>query len=194
MKKNKLFLLLGKSSSGKSVTEKEIDRLGYAKKITSTTTRKPRSYEIDTVDYFFISQDVFDIYLKQGQYAEHSTYPTVWGNASYGINKNDIKLDRFNGIAVVNPDGHRQLVKSLGKENVVSIYIERDDRERVISAIERDKSKDLRKLLKEIDRRLEADEIDFKSVADEVDYKIKNVDLEQTIQQVINIIKVETGE
>lgn len=194
MKKNKLFLLLGKSSSGKSVTEKEIDRLGYAKKIISMTTREKRESEIDTVDYYFVSQKIFNIYLKQNQFAEHSAYPTVWGDASYGINKNDIKLDKFNGIAVVNPDGHRQLVKSLGKENVVSIYIERDDRERVISAIERDKSKDLRKLLKEIDRRLEADEIDFKSVADEVDYKIKNVDLEQTIQQVINIIKVETGE
>lgn len=194
MKKNKLFLLLGKSSSGKSVTEKEIDKLGYAKKIISMTTREAREYEIDTVDYYFISQEIFDIYLKQNQFAEHSTYPTVWGDASYGINKNDIKLDEFNGIAVVNPDGHRQLLKSLGKENIVSIYIERDDRERVVSAIERDKSKDLRKLLREIDRRLEADEIDFKGIADEVNYKIKNIDLEQTIQQVINIIKVETGE
>lgn len=189
---NKLFVLIGKSGSGKSTIEKEIDRLGYANKIISTTTRKPRSFEHDSIDYYFISQTIFDIYLKQGQYAEHSTYPTVWGLASYGINKNDIKLDEGNAIAVVNPHGYFQLVESLGKENVVGIYIDRDDRERVISAIERDKNDDLVSILEEVTRRIKADERDFEGMKNKVDYVVKNHRLHIAIDEVVEIIKKET--
>ena len=192
MGKNKLFILIGKSGSGKSTIEQSISESGYANKIISTTTRQPRSFERDGVDYYFLNKTVFDIYLKQGQYAEHSTYPTVWGNADYGINKNDIKLDENNAIAVVNPDGLRQLVKNLGKENVISIYIERDDRERVISAIQRDKSKDLKSILREITRRLEADEIDFAGMEEVADYVVKNNDLTLTLKKIIDIIESET--
>ena len=192
MGRNKLFILVGKSRSGKSTIEKLINDSGNANKIISTTTRNPRSFERDSEDYYFISQTVFDIYLKQGQYAEHSTYPTVWGNASYGINKNDIKLDEGNAIAVVNPDGLRQLVKNLGKENVVSIYIKRDDRERVISAIERDVSKDLMSILNEVTRRLEADEIDFAGMEEVADYVVENNDLTLALEKIINIIESET--
>lgn len=188
----KLFVLIGKSGSGKSSIEKEIDRLGYANKIISTTTRKPRPYERDTIDYYFINETVFDVYLKQGQYAEHSKYPTVWGMASYGINKNDIKLNEGNAIAVVNPDGYSQLIESLGKENVVGIYIDRDDRERVISAIERDKSDNLVSILEEVTRRVKADEIDFSGMKDKADYVVKNHRLHIAIDEVINIIKKES--
>lgn len=189
---NKLFVLIGKSGSGKSTIESMINDGGYAKKIISTTTRKPRSTEIQGESYYFISQTIFDIYLKQGQYAEHSTYPTVWGLASYGINKNDIKLDEGNAIAVVNPHGYFQLVESLGKENVVGIYIDRNDRKRVISAIERDKSDDLVSILEEVTRRIKADERDFEGMKDKADYVVKNHRLHIAIDKVIEIIKKET--
>lgn len=192
MSKNKLFVLIGKSGSGKSTIEKEIDRLGYANKVISTTTRSPRSYEQDGVDYYFLNETVFNIYLKQGQYAEHSTYPTVWGDANYGINKNDIKLNEGNAIAVVNPHGYFQLIDSLGKENVVGIYIDRDDRERVISAIERDKSDDLVSILEEVKRRVLADDFDFDGMKNKVDYVVENHRLHIAIDNIIEIIKKET--
>lgn len=192
MGKNKLFVLMGKSGSGKSTLEQLINESGYANKVISTTTRKPRSYEKDTVDYYFISQEVFNIYLKQGQYAEHSTYPTVWGKASYGINKNDIKLDKGSAVAVVNPDGYFQLLDNLGEENVVGIYIERNDRERVISAIRRDKSDDLKAILKEISRRLEADDIDFADTYMDADYVVENENIDIALKKIIQIIEKET--
>lgn len=192
MGKNKLYVLIGKSGSGKSTIEQEVDRLGVAHKIISTTTRKKRSYEINSVDYYFISQTVFNIYLKQGQYAEHSTYPTVWGDASYGINKNDIRLDEGNAIAVVNPHGYYQLVKNLGKENVIGIYIERDDRERILSAIKRDNSSNLKSILAEVLRRLETDEVDFANIKNDVDYVIENNVLSSAITRVLKIIENES--
>lgn len=192
-KKNfKLFVILGKSGSGKSTLESMINDAGYANKVISTTTRNPRSYEVQGESYHFISQTIFDIYLKQGQYAEHSTYPTVWGNASYGINKNDIHLDKNNAIAVVNPDGYSQLLNNLGKDKVVGIYITRDDRKRVISAIKRDKSEDLVSILEEVTRRFKADKIDFTGIENKVDYVIENKDLTDTFQQIIKIIEKET--
>lgn len=190
---NKLFVIMGKSGSGKSTIEKEICRLEMANRVISTTTRSPRSYEIDSVDYYFISEDVFNIYLRQEQYAEHSEYPTVWGMAKYGINKNDIKLNEGNAICVVNPDGYRQLVKSLGKERVVGIYIDRDDRDRVISSIVRDKNNNLVSILEEIVRRLKSDEKDFKNIKEEVDYIINNDrNLSSVVWDIVDIIKKET--
>jgi guanylate kinase len=182
---------LGKSGSGKSTLESIINDTGYANKIISTTTRKRRSYEVDSKDYYFISEEVFKIYLKQGQYAEWSTYTTVDGEAYYGINKNDIHLDKGNAICVINVSGYEQLINNLGEDKVVGIYITRDDRKRVISALERDLS-DFENTLDEVYRRFKADKIDFEGIENKVKYIIENKDLHDTVQQIMDIIEEET--
>lgn len=189
--KNKLFCIIGMSGSGKSTIESAINKAGYATKVISTTTRSPRSFEVNSEDYYFISDEIFNIYLKQGQYAEHSTYTTVNGVAQYGINKNDIKLNEGNYICVINKNGFEQLVENLGVENVVGIYIKRNDRERIISTLKRDDS-NFANVFKEVYRRYEADKIDFAGIEDEVNYIVENNDLDQAIQDVIKIIEEET--
>lgn len=185
---NKLFIICGNSGSGKSTLENEIHKLGLANKVISTTTRKKRSYEQDHIDYHFISELVFKTYLNQEQYAEWSQYATVDGLAYYGINKHDIKLDKYNQVCVVNPHGLRQLVNNLGKENITTIYVKRDIKERFISTLQRDDS-DFKKVLKEATRRLEADETDFKNIENEVDYVINNDgDIEEAVNQFIKIM------
>lgn len=186
--KNKLFIICGKSGSGKSTIESEIHKLGLANRVISTTTRKKRSYEQDHIDYHFISELVFKTYLSQEQYAEWSTYTTVDGKAYYGTNKNDIKLNEGNQICVVNPWGMRQLINNIGKENVVTIYIDRNDRDRVISSLKRDNSEFI-KVLEEVTRRFKGDDIDFYKIQDEVDYVIdNNGDIEESIDQFIKIM------
>lgn len=185
---NKLFIICGKSGSGKSTIESEIHKLGLANKVISTTTRKKRSYEQDHVDYHFISELVFKTYLNQEQYAEWSTYPTINGDAYYGINKNDIKLKESNHVCVVNPKGMRQLIDNLGKENIVTIYINRSDKDRVISSLQRDNS-DFIKVLEEVVRRFKADDVDFCKIQDEVDYVINNdEDIEEAVNQFVKIM------
>lgn len=188
---NKLFCLIGMSGTGKSTIESAINKSGYATKVVSTTTRSPRSFEVNSEDYYFISDEIFNIYLRQGQYAEHSTYTTVDGVAQYGINKNDIKLNEGNYICVINKNGYQQLLKSLGSEKVVGIYIKRNDRERIISTLKRDDS-NFANVFKEVYRRYEADKIDFAWIEDEVKYVVENKDLDQAIQDVIRIIEEET--
>lgn len=185
---NKLFVICGESGSGKSTLESRINDLEFAKKVISTSTRKKRSYEHNHIDYHFISELIFKTYLNQGQYAEWSQYTTVDGLAYYGINKNDIKLNEFSQVCVVNPHGMRQLVDSLGKENIVTIYVKRDVKERFISTLQRDES-DFKKVLKEAVRRLEADEIDFKDIENEADYIIENDgDIDEMLNQFIKIM------
>lgn len=61
---NKLFILMGKSASGKSTLESRINEIGLAKKVISSTTRKARSYEEDGVDYYFIILNKLKIIIE----------------------------------------------------------------------------------------------------------------------------------
>lgn len=185
---NKLFIVMGKSASGKSTIENKISEFKVAKKVISCTTREKRSYEKDTEDYYFLSDIVFDTYLKQKQFAEHSEYTTATGKAKYGINKNDIKLDESNYICVVNPHGMKQLVENLGASNCVTIYIKRDDKERLLASLNRDDHVNV----EEVIRRFEADKRDFQRIEEVADYIIENKDLTDSVLDIINIIKKET--
>jgi guanylate kinase len=187
--KNKLFVLVGKSGSGKSTIESKIDKIGVAKKVISSTTRNTRSNEKNGLDYYFISEEEFQDKLNQGLFAEHSEYPTVNGMAKYGMQMKDIKLNEGNNICVVNPDGMTQVLNNLGKENCITIYIERDDRERVCSTLLRDKSKDFGKVLEEATRRYKSDEIDFAEMKDICDYVVINEVLDNAVNRVLDIIE-----
>jgi guanylate kinase len=189
MVKNKLFILVGKSGSGKSTIESKIDKIGVAKKVISSTTRNTRSNEKNGLDYYFISEEEFQEKLERGLFAEHSEYPTVNGMAKYGMQMKDIKLNEGNNICVVNPDGMTQVLDNLGKENCITIYIERDDRERVCSTLLRDKSKDFGKVLEEATRRYKSDEIDFAEMKDICDYVVINEVLDNAVNRVLDIIE-----
>lgn len=191
---NKLYILAGKSGSGKTTIESKIDELEFARKVISSTTRKPRSNEVDGIHYFFLTEEEFNEKLKQGLFAEHSHYTTVEGFAQYGMQLKDIKLDEDNYICVVNPDGMVQIINNLGKENCVTILIERNDRERVCSTLMRDKSPDFGKVLEEACRRYKGDEIDFDGVKDMVDYVIQNNSgIDVAVNRVLDIMELESG-
>lgn len=189
MNRHKLFVLCGKSGSGKSTIERRISELGIANRVISSTTRNPRSNEKDGQDYYFLTYEEFNEKLSQGLFAEHSEYTTVNGMAQYGMQLKDIKLDEGIYICVVNPDGMNQVLVNLGKENCVTIYIERDDRERVCSTLMRDKSKDFGKVLEEATRRFKSDEIDFAKMKDVCDYVVVNEVLDNAVNRVLDIIE-----
>ena len=189
MNKYKLYILVGKSGSGKSTIERRISELGIANRVISSTTRNPRSNEIDGQDYYFLTEESFQEKLNQGLFAEHSEYTTVNGMAQYGMQLKDIKLDEGTYICVVNPDGMNQVLNNLEKENCVTIYIERDDRERVCSTLMRDKSKDFGKVLEEATRRYKSDEIDFAKMKEICNYVVVNEVLDNAVNRVLDIIE-----
>ena len=58
-KKYKIIALFGKSSAGKDYLQKWIVNNFNVNKMVSCTTRPPRDYEKEGVDYFFLTNEKF---------------------------------------------------------------------------------------------------------------------------------------
>jgi guanylate kinase len=77
-KKGLLFVFTGTSGSGKTTLMSHVLKdLPFCKRIVTCTTRPPRKGEKHGVDYYFISKEKFEEYIKQGALLE---YATVYGN------------------------------------------------------------------------------------------------------------------
>jgi guanylate kinase len=123
-----LIVITGESGCGKSTLEKMAVEAGI-KKVVSTTTRLPRSGEVDGVDYNFIDYSDFFKLNDEGKLAESVLYN---GNY-YGIRVEDCVDDV---IAVVEPNGLKQLLckKDL---NITVIYLKSTDEERAMFMLKR---------------------------------------------------------
>lgn len=191
--KNKLFVLIGESCSGKTTLEKKIRNRKLCRNVISLTTRKPRLNEVNGIDYYFTDKLIFEIYKTQEKLLEYTSYIMKnQGKVSYGIMKNDVKLDEDNYVCVLNPNGYKQVVKALGKENVVGIYIKRDPKERFLTYLSRE-NENFYDLLEEAHRRLHKDIEDFERIEDKVDYVIKNdSSVENMIEKFLEIFIIES--
>ena len=155
-----MLILVGESSSGKSTIEKILcEEYGY-KKVTSYTTRQPRSGEVDGVDYHFISAERFDTLYNQGFLAETGYY----NNWHYGSSIYDCTNDK---VAVLTPHGMRQLKKNKGLD-IISFYIKVPRRDRLMKILERGDN------IEEAYRRNISDVGQYDGIEDEVDFIVEN--------------------
>ncbi len=80
LRKNKslLFVISGPSAAGKDAAIEAIKarNLGFAF-VTTATSRKPREYEKNGVDYFFYTKEEFENMIKEGKFAE---FALVYGD------------------------------------------------------------------------------------------------------------------
>ena len=94
--KGKFIIISGPSGVGKgTIYNKLINELNAWYSV-STTTRSPREGEIDGVNYFFISRDVFEEKIKNGEFLEYNLYN---GNY-YGTSKESVLAKINQGINV----------------------------------------------------------------------------------------------
>ncbi len=121
--------------------------------IISTTTRPPRSGEINHKDYHFISDEKFQELIDRDCFLEW----TEFRNWKYGTDKLNLTYtDGGINIGVFNLQG----IKTLNKQedfNVIPIYLIVDWKTRLIRSIKREK-----KISFEMIRRLITDYKDFK--------------------------------
>jgi len=86
---NKIIIITAPSGAGKtSITHyllKTIPQLGFS---ISAATRKPRSYEKDKMDYYFISQEEFQQKIQQDKFVE---WEMVYEGKYYGTLKSELQ-------------------------------------------------------------------------------------------------------
>lgn len=151
MNKYKIIALIGKSGAGKDSMMKEVlKKEPGLNKIINCTTRPPREYEKDGIDYFFLSEEDFAKEVLNFNMIEATLKKWLYGTTINTLDKTVVN------IGVFNPDGVDALLEDPRLE-VKVFYINVSGKERLIRQLNREKNPDI----EEIFRRYKADEDDF---------------------------------
>ena len=189
-KSKQVVVIAGPTGSGETTITNEIVRRFpmRVQRLVTATTRRPRADEKNGVDYYFITEEDFMRYKKEGGILE-STY-ILNRNTYYGTYASDLKEKLNSGkIVIVNPDivGTRYYKKNF---NAVTIFIVPES----IDAVER-RLRQRNPELSDADivkRRANA-ETEMQNEKSFYDYTVTNADgkLKEAVDEVIAILKKE---
>jgi len=180
-----LIILISPSAGGKSTVARELlkdtSRFSYS---ISYTTRKPRGQEITGRDYHFISEEEFLEKQENGFFLESALVHNHW---LYGTSLEGIReLLDLNHHVVLDLDVQGALQIKTSDLDYVSIFLIPPCKEVLIRRLMNrgtDSEEVIRTRLHTADK-----EIDLIS---EFDYLVINDDLQETIEQVMDIINAE---
>ncbi len=178
---NIMVILSSPSGAGKTTITKKIQQKYHSFKISvSHTTRKPRSNEVDGVDYHFISKIEFEKLIKNQKFYEYAKifdnyYGTLKKNVDELIKKNDIIFD-------IDWQGTKQLSKYKNLD-LIKIYLLPPNKDELKQRlIKRNQNSE-----EEVDKRFKAFDEDIKHWQD-YDYILINENLENCYKQIEKII------
>jgi len=81
-------VLSGPSGVGKNTVARALSESGRAVRAVTATTRPPRPGERDGVDYYFVSRERFEDWLRQGLLLEHTRYlGHCYGTPAFSVNR-----------------------------------------------------------------------------------------------------------
>lgn len=161
-----LLILTGRSGSGKDTIAQYLKQIHNFERIVTYTTRPKRDYEVDGVDYHFISENEFKQKEKEGFFLETTSFTNSDKKKLYYGTSFESLETKKKAILILNPSG----VKELRNYNFNACIVHIDADDNIISnrlAMRGDKSK-------EIKRRMKADKKDFKNIDGFTDYRINN--------------------
>ena len=191
----KIFVFMGKSSSGKDTLFKELLKSSEELDIVPYilyTTRPMRENEENGKDYFFVSDESFDELISDGKMLEYRAYNTIHGVWKYGT-VSDKQFETDKNIAIIlTLEGYNSLISSdvISNDNIVPIYIEVEDGERLTRALVREKQQKQPKY-KELCRRFLADSEDFSEENlnnSGITIRFENNNLEDCLNEIKNYI------
>jgi guanylate kinase len=179
--RGKLIIVSGPSGSGKSTVTKIVkDKLNIPLSI-SATTRNPRDGEIDGKDYFFLSKEEFKNKIANDEFYE---YAEVHGNY-YGTLKKTVEENLDKGLNVIlEIDVQGALIAKEKKKDAVLVFFRTKDMA-ILEKRLRDRKTDSEEV---IQTRLKNAETELK-YEDKYNYTIINENLDDSIQELINIIE-----
>ena len=174
-----ILCLIGKSASGKTfVRDKLVKEHGY-KSLVTFTSRPLRKGEKQDITYHFISQEDFEQKIEEGFFAEWKKYDTEQGVWYYGTALTDCYDADDDTVAILTPDGVRDLQAIEIPMVVIYLYSNLNTIKQRLS-IRGDNPK-------EVERRIEADVKDFNGaemLADRIVYNNLSDDIEDAISNV----------
>ena len=185
----KIFIIMGKSSSGKDTLYKKLiedDDLNL-KNVVMYTTRPIRSNEIDGVSYHFTDEDKLTGFINENKLVELREYNTVHGVWKYiTVDDGQIVLDTNNYLVIGTLEVFNKYKLYYGKDVCVPIYIEVEDGLRLARALERERMQRLPKYA-ELCRRFLADNKDFSEENIEaagIEKRYINTDIEECFEEI----------
>lgn len=159
----KLFLMMGKSASGKDTLYHDIVEhfAGSLRTVVPYTTRPQRVGEEEGVTYHFVSEEAMRDMEAEGRIIECRCYQTVHGPWYYfTADDGQIDLAQASSILIVTPEACGRLQDYFGKDNVIPLYVWVDDGVRLERALKRER-KEAKPRYEELCRRFLADASDF---------------------------------
>ncbi|MGN0427600.1 MAG: guanylate kinase [Agathobacter sp.] len=190
----KIFCLMGKSSTGKDSIYHELfssNKLNI-KKVIPYTTRPIREGEADGREYFFCSKETAEQLEQEKKIIELRVYHTVYGDWKYfTADDGQINLSENNYLLIGTLEAYLKIRDYFGEDAVVPIYVEVEDGERLIRAIERERTQSVPKY-EEMCRRFLADAADFSEENLQkagIEKRFVNEHLDKTIEEITEFIE-----
>ena len=156
-----IFCLIGKSGAGKDTVFNELMKKNIPglKPVVTYTTRPKRVNETEGKEYHFVDEKVLNKLEAEGKIIERRTYHTVNGDWNYFTCRIDLSQN-CDYIMIGTPDVIDKLYDYYDEERIIIIYLELDEKERLLRCINREGMQSAPNY-SEVCRRYLADEEDF---------------------------------
>lgn len=152
----KILIVIGKSGTGKDTLVGVLSEMPFFNKVITTTTRPKRDYEIDGLNYHFITPEEFAHKILDGSIIEASCFNENW---FYGTQDKDYDSKLIN-ILSCDPTRVSALLEASSEYDIDIIYLDTKDKVRLIRCLNREDNPDV----SEIIRRYKTDEVDFSNL------------------------------
>ena len=192
----KLFVIMGKSATGKdSIYHEIVKRCPQLREIITYTTRPMREGETYGKEYYFVTKEEMYEMRENGKIIECREYDTVLGPWFYfTADDGQLDFDKGDYILISTLEGYEKLQAAFGIGSIVPVYIEVDDLERLERAVRRERSQ-VSPCVPELCRRFLADEEYFSEERLQmagIEMRIVNEDLETAVENVEKLIRGNT--
>jgi guanylate kinase len=186
--KGKIIIFSAPSGAGKTTIVHEVlRRLSCLEFSVSATTRPKREHEINGRDYYFLTEDRFNHYVRKGSFLE---WEEVYPGRYYGTFFSEVeRIVSHGNSAVFDVDVKGGLnIKQHYQQEALAIFIMPPSPETLRDRLEKRGTEDAA----EIDKRM-ARVMEELALAPQFDKMVYNDHLETAIQETVQLIRVFLG-